>query len=61
MKLIFFSPLLIGLKNRIDRQILNNWSKYVQNSEWRLLTKSLLENHYDPAIIPIIKKKTKIL
>ena len=59
MKLIFFS-IINWIKNRIDRQILNNWSKYVQNSEWRLLTKSLLENHYDPAYNTNYKKRTKI-
>ena len=55
----FFSPLLVGLKNRIDKQIINNWSQYIQNKEWRLLTESLLENHYDPAYNTNYKKKNQ--
>ncbi len=55
----FFLPLLDGLKNRIDKKIINTWKNHINNQEWKLLTKSLLENHYDPAYNANYKKKNQ--
>ena len=44
-----FEPLMIGLKKRINGEILNGWKNFIEKKEWGKLTKSLLEDHYDPA------------
>ena len=44
-----FQPLLTGLEQKISKNLINEWKKYIKNKEWEKLVKSLLDNHYDPS------------
>ena len=53
----FFDPFLNGLKNRINNNIMTEIKHYIKEKNWELLTKSLLENHYDPSYTLNYNKK----
>ena len=44
-----FQPLLKGLEQKISKNLINEWKKYIKNKEWEKLVKSLLDRHYDPS------------
>ena len=53
----FFKPLIDGLKRRISKKTIDEWKFFIKNKDWKLLTESLLINHYDPAYISNYNKK----
>lgn len=55
----FFNPLLNGLKQRINKEILIEWNSLIKKQDWKLLTKSLLVNHYDPSYLINYKRKNQ--
>ena len=55
----FFRPLIVGLKRRLPKKIIDNWKKLIKNKDWKQLTESLLKDHYDPAYISNYKKKNQ--
>jgi tRNA 2-selenouridine synthase len=42
-------PILYGLKNRLSKKLINDWMELITKKLWLDLTKSFLENHYDPS------------
>ncbi len=54
-----FDPLIIGLKKRLNEDIIKGWKKLIEKKEWKKLTKSLLEVHYDPAYNKNFKTKNQ--
>ena len=46
---ILISPMIEGLKNRIKKDLLDDWQKMINEKKWFDLTKSFLSNHYDPS------------
>ena len=56
------SPLLNGLKNRLSKNLINNWKNLILKKKWIELTESFLENHYDPSYSSnTIKNDRKII
>ena len=55
----FFKPLIVGLKRRLPKKIIDNWKYLIKNKDWKKLTESLLKEHYDPAYISNYKKKNQ--
>ena len=43
------NPILLGLKSRLNRNLFENWKQLIDKKKWTKLTKSFLENHYDPS------------
>ena len=46
---ILISPMIEGLKNRVTKDLLDDWKKMINENKWFDLTKSFLINHYDPS------------
>ena len=46
---ILIDPIITGLKNRLSKKLLDSWIKLIDSKNWYDLTKSFLENHYDPS------------
>ena len=42
-------PIIKGLKNRLSKKLLDEWANLIDSKKWFDLTKSFLENHYDPS------------
>jgi len=42
-------PIICGLKNRLSKKLINDWLELITKKLWLDLTKSFLENHYDPS------------
>ena len=42
-------PIIYGLKNRLSKKLINDWMDLITKKLWLDLTKSFLENHYDPS------------
>ena len=42
-------PIIYGLKNRLSKKLINDWLELITKKLWLDLTKSFLENHYDPS------------
>jgi tRNA 2-selenouridine synthase len=42
-------PIIYGLKNRLSKKLINGWMELITKKLWFDLTKSFLENHYDPS------------
>ena len=42
-------PIIYGLKNRLSKKLINDWMELITKKLWLDLTKSFLENHYDPS------------
>ena len=43
------NPIIKGLKNRLNKKLLDEWTNLIDSKKWFDLTKSFLENHYDPS------------
>ena len=43
------NPIIKGLKNRLSKKIFDEWTNLIDRKKWFDLTKSFLENHYDPS------------
>ncbi len=55
----FFKPLIVGLKRRLPKSIIDDWENHIKSKDWKQLTESLLTNHYDPAYLSNYKKKNQ--
>ena len=56
------NPILLGLKNRLNRNLFDNWKYLIDQKKWNELTISFLENHYDPSYSSnTIKNDRKII
>jgi len=59
---ILIKPMIIGLTSRLSKTLIGSWKKLIDEKKWFELTKSFLENHYDPSYSSnIIKNDRKIL
>ena len=55
-------PIIYGLKNRLSKKLINDWLELITKKLWLDLTKSFLENHYDPSYSSnTIKNDRKII
>jgi len=55
-------PIIKGLKNRLSKKLLDEWANLIDSKKWFDLTKSFLENHYDPSYSSnTIKNDRKVL
>ena len=43
------NPIIKGLKNRLSKKLFDEWTNLIDRKKWFYLTKSFLENHYDPS------------
>lgn len=43
------NPIIKGLKNRLSKNLFDEWTNLIDRKKWLDLTKSFLENHYDPS------------
>jgi len=43
------NPIIKGLKNRLSKKLFDEWTNIIDRKKWFDLTKSFLENHYDPS------------
>jgi len=43
------NPIIKGLKNRLSKELFDEWTNLIERKKWFDLTKSFLENHYDPS------------
>ena len=43
------NPIIKGLKNRLSKELFDEWTNLINKKKWFDLTKSFLENHYDPS------------
>ena len=43
------NPIINGLKNRLSKKLFDEWTNLIDKKKWFDLTKSFLENHYDPS------------
>ena len=43
------NPIIKGLKNRLSKKLFDEWRNLIDRKKWFDLTKSFLENHYDPS------------
>ena len=43
------NPIIKGLKNRLSKALFDEWTNLIDRKKWFDLTKSFLENHYDPS------------
>ena len=43
------NPIIKGLKNRLSKKLFDEWTNLIDRKKWFDLTKSFLENHYDPS------------
>ena len=43
------NPIIKGLKNRLSKNLFDEWTNLIDRKKWFDLTKSFLENHYDPS------------
>ena len=43
------NPIIKGLKNRLSKELFDEWTNLIDRKKWFDLTKSFLENHYDPS------------
>ena len=43
------NPIIKGLKNRLSKELFDEWTNLIDKKKWFDLTKSFLENHYDPS------------
>ena len=55
-------PLLSGLKKRLSKKLIDSWKDLIQKKNWKVLTESFLQNHYDPSYSSnTIKNDRKII
>ena len=43
------NPIIFGLRKRLSKKLVNSWKELIDQKKWRELTRSFLENHYDPS------------
>ena len=43
------NPLIFGLRKRLSKKLVDSWKELINQKQWRQLTTSFLENHYDPS------------
>ena len=43
------NPIIKGLKNRLRKELFDEWTNLIDRKKWFDLTKRFLENHYDPS------------
>mgnify|MGYP000020359621 FL=1 len=43
------NPIIKGLNNRLSKELFDEWTNLIDRKKWFDLTKSFLENHYDPS------------
>ena len=56
------NPLLIGLKKRLSKNLIDSWKDLILKKKWTDLTESFLQNHYDPSYSSnTIKNDRKII
>ena len=56
------NPIIKGLKNRLSKKLFDEWTNLIDRKKWFDLTKSFLENHYDPSYSSnTIKNDRKII
>ena len=56
------NPIIKGLKNRLSKELFDEWTNLIDRKKWFDLTKSFLENHYDPSYSSnTIKNDRKVL
>ena len=55
-------PLLSGLRKRLSKKLIDSWEDLILKKNWEELTKSFLQNHYDPSYSSnTIKNDRKII
>lgn len=55
-------PIISGLKNKLSKKLIGEWLELINENKWFDLTKSFLENHYDPSYSSnTIKNDRKII
>ena len=55
-------PIINGLQKRLSKKLINDWLQLIDKKNWLDLTKSFLENHYDPSYSSnTIKNDRKII
>ena len=55
-------PIINGLQKRLSKKLINDWLQLINKKNWLHLTKSFLENHYDPSYSSnTIKNDRKII
>ena len=55
-------PIINGLKNKLSKKLIGEWLVLINENKWFDLTKSFLENHYDPSYSSnTIKNDRKII
>ena len=43
------NPIIFGLRNRLNKKLIDSWKELIEQKKWTKLTTSFLENHYDPS------------
>ena len=43
------NPIIFGLRNRLNKKLIDSWKELIEQKKWAKLTTSFLENHYDPS------------
>ena len=43
------NPIIFGLRKRLSKKLVDSWKELIDQKKWQELTRSFLENHYDPS------------
>jgi tRNA 2-selenouridine synthase len=43
------NPIIFGLRKRLSKKLVDSWKELIDQKKWQDLTRSFLENHYDPS------------
>ena len=43
------NPIILGLRKRLSKKLVDSWKELIDQKKWQELTRSFLENHYDPS------------
>ena len=43
------NPIIFGLRKRLNKKLVDSWKELINQNQWKELTRSFLENHYDPS------------
>ena len=56
------NPIIFGLRKRLSKKLVDSWKELIDQKKWQKLTRSFLENHYDPSYSSnTIKNDRKII
>ena len=56
------NPIIFGLRKRLNKKLVDSWKELINQNQWKELTRSFLENHYDPSYSSnTIKNDRKII